>query len=289
MTVPLGNVLQSKCEVMIMKLKEVCEKTGLSKKTIRFYEEKQLIFPEVQYQNGRNFREYSQKNVDDLLEIATLRKALFSIEDIYIMQQDPEEIPAILSAHSRRIKELYDNLKFLNHTIEQIIPEELTGVSDLAKELSNPTKQLPLPSYDLRTRFKMLDLVEAEEQIRLQQDYEHRHGESPFFLEQQKFTNRLGLFNEHYKHNIFLSAGSSNFPKPAEPKSLRYVNLILSGMILMLTLTIFYFLLQHKIELVELWHSIKGWVIPLDLGLIMMRLLTSLLYGMYLRIRHNMR
>lgn len=143
-----------------MKLKEVCGITGLSKKTIRFYEEKQLIFPEVRYQNGRNFREYTQKNVDDLLEIATLRKALFSIEEIYTMQQDPEEIPAILSAHSRRIKELYDHLKFLNHTIDHIIPEELSGVSDLAKELSAPARQLPLPSYDINPKFKYLDILE---------------------------------------------------------------------------------------------------------------------------------
>lgn len=155
-----------------MKLKEVCELTGLSKKTIRFYEEKHLIFPEVRYQNGRNFREYSQKNVEDLLEIATLRKALFSIEEIYMMQQEPEEIADILNAHAHRTKELYDHLKFLNHTIEQIRPEEIMDVSDLAKELSGPARQLPLPSYDINPKFRYLDALEETPAVREKIDYD---------------------------------------------------------------------------------------------------------------------
>ena len=42
---------------MVMKIKEVSEKTGLTKKTIRFYEEEGLIQPEKTYYNGRTYRD----------------------------------------------------------------------------------------------------------------------------------------------------------------------------------------------------------------------------------------
>ena len=56
-----------------MKLKEVCESTGLSRKTIRLYEEKGLLVPQMERRNGRDYREYTQADVDALREIATLR------------------------------------------------------------------------------------------------------------------------------------------------------------------------------------------------------------------------
>lgn len=258
-----------------MKLKEVCEKTGLSKKTIRFYEEKQLIFPEVRYQNGRNFREYSQKNVEDLLEIAILRKALFSIEDIFTMQQEPEEISAILQAHSERIQELYDHLKFLNHTMAKIDPEEITGVSDLAKELSGPARQLPLPSYDINPKFKYIDEMEIAELEQKNAHRQNKQGDSPFILDQQKYTVRKGLFNEHYTHNSALTGGSANFPKPQEAKALRVINLVISAVILACSLVIVYFAQQRKLSRVIQWNQIKGWIIPLDLAVITIRLMTS--------------
>ena len=36
-----------------MKIKEVSERTGLTKKTIRYYEAEGLLSPEKQWQNGR--------------------------------------------------------------------------------------------------------------------------------------------------------------------------------------------------------------------------------------------
>ena len=39
-----------------MKLKEVCEATGLTRKTIRLYEEKGLLVPQKEARNGREYR-----------------------------------------------------------------------------------------------------------------------------------------------------------------------------------------------------------------------------------------
>ena len=65
-----------------MKIKEVSQKTGLSKKTIRFYEEEGLIEPEKTYQNGRAYRTYTQAHIQTLNDVALLRRARFSVEEI---------------------------------------------------------------------------------------------------------------------------------------------------------------------------------------------------------------
>lgn len=266
-----------------MKLKEVCTQTGLTQKTVRFYEEKSLILPNSIMKNGRSYRDYTQENVKALQEIAILRKALFSLEEIYLMQQDPDEIPEILQNYTARICEMAVITEALSKTAKTLDTSTVTDISKLARAMDPAANTLPLPSYDRKPSFRRIEDAETAELSRLRRDKAMRSGDSPFFLEQQQFTNRLGLFNEHYRHNSLLSGGSANFPKPEEPMLLRYVNLVLSGMILLLTLTIFYFLLQHKVELVTLWENIKGWLIPLYIGLLVIRLTTSPLYKILIK------
>lgn len=268
-----------------MKLKEVCTQTGLTQKTVRFYEEKNLIIPNSIMKNGRSYRDYTQENVKALQEIAILRKALFSLEEIYLMQQDPDEIPEILQNYTERICEMAVITEALSKTAKTLDVCTVTDISKLARAMDPAAKTLPLPSYDRKPSFRRIEDAETAELTRLRRDKAMRSGDSPFFLEQQQFTNRLGLFNEHYRHNSLLSGGTANFRKPEEPMLLRYVNLVLSGMILLLTLTAFYFMLQHKIRLVELWNSIKNWIIHVDFTLITIRLLTSPVY----RILHHIR
>lgn len=143
-----------------MKLKEVCERTGLSKKTIRLYEERNLISPETLWHNGRNYRQYSEKDVAHLLEIAVLRKSLFSIDEIHSMQKNPDEICSVLENYTQRIKSLYEHLKFLNHTVDQLQQAEIKDISCLVQELSGAARTLPLPAYDMNPKFRYLDAIE---------------------------------------------------------------------------------------------------------------------------------
>lgn len=76
-----------------MQIKEVCERTNLSRRTIRYYEEEGLISPETETRNGRTYRNYSEADIEELLIIASLRKAWFSIEEIKTMRKEPERIP----------------------------------------------------------------------------------------------------------------------------------------------------------------------------------------------------
>ena len=69
-----------------MKIKEVSQRTGLTIKTIRFYEQRGLIAPKQQRSNGRSYRDYQDSDVEQLQMVAVLRKCLFSIEQILTME-----------------------------------------------------------------------------------------------------------------------------------------------------------------------------------------------------------
>nr|WP_308742489.1 MerR family transcriptional regulator [uncultured Anaerocolumna sp.] len=63
-----------------MTIKEVEEKTGLSRSNIRFYEKEKLIAPDRNVNNG--YREYSEQDVEKIKKIAFLRTLNISIEEI---------------------------------------------------------------------------------------------------------------------------------------------------------------------------------------------------------------
>lgn len=63
-----------------MTIKDVEERTGLSRSNIRFYEKEQLIKPNRN--DGNGYRDYSEENIKDIEKIAYLRTLGISIEDI---------------------------------------------------------------------------------------------------------------------------------------------------------------------------------------------------------------
>lgn len=64
-----------------MTIKEVEERTGLARSNIRFYEKEKLIQPTRNENNG--YREYTEKDVEDIKKIAYLRTLGISIENIH--------------------------------------------------------------------------------------------------------------------------------------------------------------------------------------------------------------
>ena len=82
-----------------MKINEVCKRTGLSERAIRFYVEKGLLTPKSQIINGRTTTEYSEADIELLRDIAALRNAEFSIADILAMQSSDEDVCKIIEKH----------------------------------------------------------------------------------------------------------------------------------------------------------------------------------------------
>lgn len=87
-----------------MKIKNICARTGLTDRTVRFYMEKGLLAPESYEQNGRTYYDFDEQDVMDLQAIISLRRAGFSVKDIYTMQKQPGKITEIIADHKNNLQ-----------------------------------------------------------------------------------------------------------------------------------------------------------------------------------------
>ena len=142
-----------------MKLKEVCESTGLSRKTIRLYEEKGLLVPQMEHRNGRDYREYTQADVDALREIATLRRAWFTMDEIARMQQNPETIGEVFPQYLQWLEKQKTTLESLLKAAKDVDPSKIQSVSELSEKMRE-AETMPLPAADIEPKFQYLDALE---------------------------------------------------------------------------------------------------------------------------------
>lgn len=143
-----------------MKIKEVSEKTGLTKKTIRFYESEGLVAPEKVWKNGREYRDYSEADIQQLERIAALRRARFSVEEIRHIQSVPGDIPEVFDTYRRRLQQDQQDLTAILAIVNNISSNALTDEDTLIEKMSPATNGLPLPAVDLDPHFRYLDELE---------------------------------------------------------------------------------------------------------------------------------
>lgn len=148
-----------------MKIKTVCEQTGLSDRAVRFYMEEKLIAPSyTENYLGRKSIDFSQEDVDVLRDIAVLRKFGFSIEEIRELQQDPASSVQILpDIRGRKQKVVAEEQEALTALL-RLDETKPYGVSELAQALSAPAEERELPAEDqedrlgLRKKLRLLTL-----------------------------------------------------------------------------------------------------------------------------------
>lgn len=125
-----------------MKMKEVLENTGLTEKAVRLYIEHGLVKPEVeQGLHNRSF-EFSDADVKQLQTIAILRNAGLSIADIRFLQEHPDQIPAYLEEHKRKMTENLRKAMKLETAIETLTPEQRGNLDALADGLERAVEPL---------------------------------------------------------------------------------------------------------------------------------------------------
>lgn len=187
-----------------MKISEVCCRTGLSKRSIRLYAERGLITPEAASGDARQRVSYTEQNVEALRAIASLRRAMFSIEQIKHMLDDPGAIPAVWEQYRGSLRELASLVTALEAQVERADAERFESIFDVAASLESAAQAMPLPKADINPRFARFDTEEfaesrdAREKSRLQ--YAPRRymnvpgaGVSPgFFSSSPQFAN-LGM------------------------------------------------------------------------------------------------
>ncbi len=90
-----------------MKIKQVEELVGITKKNIRFYEDQGLLAP-GRADNG--YREYHEEDIRRLKQIKFLRKLYVPIEEIRLVLAGSQSLEACLEKQTREISRQRENL-----------------------------------------------------------------------------------------------------------------------------------------------------------------------------------
>lgn len=87
-------------------MKEVCQRTGLTDRTVRLYISYGLVFPNYsENYTGRKNYTFSEEDTDRLQQVAQLRRYGFSISGIKEILERTRPIPEILHEHIEGLKE----------------------------------------------------------------------------------------------------------------------------------------------------------------------------------------
>ena len=128
-----------------LQIGEVAERTGVTQRTLRFYEEKGLLKPPSRLDGG--FRLYSEEDVERVERIKNLQSLLgLSLADIKEMV-DAEEVKDQLRATYRRDAEISERRGRLNKAIEvtrhqaDIIDQKLTALQEMKDLLEGKLTQ----------------------------------------------------------------------------------------------------------------------------------------------------
>jgi DNA-binding transcriptional MerR regulator len=152
-----------------MKMKEICQKTGLTERTIRFYTDKKLINPASHEMNGRIYRDYSEEEEHRLSLISSLRKLGFSIEEIFTMLNEPTQLPALLQAYRNRIQQQQENQTDILNAINPLDFSEIKNAEQFISYLQIAFEKLSLPKSDIEPNYtKFEDISEEEKQLAYQ-------------------------------------------------------------------------------------------------------------------------
>lgn len=145
-----------------MKIKTVCERTGLSDRAIRLYIENGLLAPDkTENYTGRRSFDFSEDDVTRLDQIAVLRASGFSIAQIKEVQEDPEKIPDIVSEVTEKQEtELRKSEKVLNSL--SALSEEIGSFEELADRLTDETiPETPPEDSRMRLRYLIARFIEG--------------------------------------------------------------------------------------------------------------------------------
>lgn len=130
-----------------MKIKAVCEMTNLSDRTIRYYIEQNLISPAYteNYLGRKNF-EFTKENVDELNNIAVLRKFNFTIQEIRDILISPANSRQIVSNVQARARQSVEEGTALLAALSALDTEKIYTASELARILMMSSENRPLPN-----------------------------------------------------------------------------------------------------------------------------------------------
>ena len=122
-----------------MKIKQVEELVGITRKNIRFYEDQGLLNVE-RAENG--YREYHQADVIRLQEIKLFRKMDISIEEMKLLFEKKKSLQICLEQHLKELEHRKEGLLKMQDMCERLILEHRSLESLNAEECLEEIEQM---------------------------------------------------------------------------------------------------------------------------------------------------
>ena len=142
-----------------MKIREVCRRTGLTERTVRYWASEGLIAPATYELNERSYFDFSEADIRLLETISILRRVGFSVAEVGEMQKTPDSIPTRASALRDALQTQAEEQQ---RSAEALAAAEgCTDLYTLAQRLSESAACRPLP--ELNPHFGRFDMETAEE------------------------------------------------------------------------------------------------------------------------------
>lgn len=130
-----------------MNIKEAERLSGVTKRNIRFYEQKGLLRPSRNQEN--DYREYTVENVETLKRIRILRMVDMPVEQIKMVLEEEKSLPAAAAEHcavlKMRIRQMETALRFCRE-FEGVEQLENWNVDEVLQRMEEAESQQGLPS-----------------------------------------------------------------------------------------------------------------------------------------------
>lgn len=127
---------------VIMRINEVEQAIGITKKNIRFYEQEGLLNPSRNLSNG--YRDYSEEDLETLRQIKLLRKLDIPLEEIRRLQSGNLTLEDCLRRHliilDRKQKNLDANIRFCHKLLSENAGLGTLKIQDLLAEIEDLEK-----------------------------------------------------------------------------------------------------------------------------------------------------
>lgn len=139
-----------------MRMKAVCEATGLTDRAVRYYIEEGLIAPDyTESYTGRKTFDFTESDIRQLRDIAVLRKFEFTVEEIRTMLHDPAQIaPTVEALRERKRFEIAQEQALLE-VLERLSDPGAT-VAELALALCAPVQTALVPIEDSAVDYRRI-------------------------------------------------------------------------------------------------------------------------------------
>ena len=144
-----------------MKIKDVITETGLTDRAIRLYIENGLVAPSCsENYAGRKNIDFTEDDIECLKNIATLRKAGFSINEIKQLRLGEKQCRKTLEAFIEKTVDTIEGNTAVLEKLEAVAVKDTVTLEAICESLNSVTEEKAVPETDIE-----LSLVEKIEKI----------------------------------------------------------------------------------------------------------------------------